>query len=328
MPNIAIMDDYLDFARGLDCVKEMQRQARVKIHTTRAASPAELFRRLREVDIVIAVRDRVIFDAVTIANMPNVRLISVCGPRVTPHIDVAAATAHGIAVSLPPRGGRLRSAHAGTVETTWNLILGLTKDVALNNDVVRSGGWQTRAGRDLAEKTLGIIGLGTIGQRVARVAHAFEMKILAWSPSLSHERAQAVGAERADLRELLTQSDIVSIHANLTSQSENLIGEAELADMRPHALLVNTSRAALVNETALRDALANGAIAGAGLDVYWDEPLASDHWLRRQTNVLLQPHMGGYTEEGYAALLTPAVENVLAFLSGKPTDVINPNALS
>ncbi|MEQ8447703.1 MAG: D-2-hydroxyacid dehydrogenase family protein [Pelagibacterium sp.] len=321
------MDDYLDFARGLDCVKEMERQARVKIHTTRAASSAELFRRLREVDIVVAVRDRVIFDAVTIANMPNVRLISVCGPRVAPHIDVAAATAHGIAVSLPARGGRLRFAHTGTVETTWNLILGLAKDVVINDHVVRSGGWQTRAGRDLAEKTLGIIGLGSIGQRVARVARAFEMNVVAWSPSLTQEQARAAGAARVELRELLAQSDIVSIHANLTPHSENLIGEAELAGMKQHALLVNTSRAALVNEAALRDALAKGVIAGAGLDVYWDEPLAENHWLRNEMNVLLQPHMGGFTKEGYAALLTPAVKNVLAFLAGMPTDVINPDAL-
>ncbi len=205
--------------------------------------------------------------------------------------------------------------------------MGLMKDTVMNDRAMREGKWQTQPSRGLIGKTLGVLGLGVIGQQVAEIANAMRMRVMAWSPNLTPERAQAHGAECVSFEQIFTDSDIVSLHAPMLPENCDMVGEAELSLMPSHAFLVNTARAGLVNENALRQALERGAIAGAGFDVYWEEPLPSDHWLRRQDNVLMQPHLGGFTDEGYESLITPAIDNVMAFLDGAPVNLVNPEVL-
>jgi phosphoglycerate dehydrogenase-like enzyme len=202
------------------------------------------------------------------------------------------------------------------------------KDVIANERAIREGGWQVRPGRDVAGRTLGIIGPGKVGKQVASIGRAMLMDVLAWGPRFEPEQARTIGVGYASLEELLARSDIVSLHANLTEESRDLLGAEQLASMRPTALLINTARAGLVNEQAMRTALDGGIIAGAGLDVYWTEPLPQDHWIRKHPKVLLQPHLGGFSENGFDGLISPAVESVCAFLDGHFFNVVNPEAVA
>lgn len=327
MTRVVLLEDYLDYARQLPSVQRLAQRVDLHVYTTKAATEAETVARLHLADVVISIRDRVVYTPSLLAHLGHVRLLSVCGTRLT-HIDLAAATQYGVLICVPPPQGGHTATKTATAEQTWNLILGLMKDTTLNDQVVRSGGWQTRPSRGLAGKTLGILGLGAIGRQVAEMARAMRMRVIAWSPHLTPERAQACGAEAVSFAQLFCDADILSLHAPLTPDSRGMVGEVELNRMRPHAFLVNTARAALVEEAALRQVLESGRIAGAGFDVYWEEPLPADHWLRRQPNVLLQPHLGGFTEEGYDSLVTPAVANVEAFLNGHPQQLVNPEVLA
>lgn len=311
---VALMEDYLDHAKNLECVARLEKRVDLTIHTTKAAGPKELLERLRGVQAVITIRDRVMFTAELLGQLPDLKLISVCGPRLTPHIDLEAAKAAGIEVLAPVADNTPAVIHKATAEMAWALILGLAKRSLENHRAVQDGRWQTHVGTGLAGKTLGIIGLGKIGGAVAAIGNAMGMSVLAWSPWLTQERAASLGAQAASFDELLGQSDVVTIHANATRESADLFGPSEFRRMKRRALLINTSRAALVAEQALKDALDNEEIAGAGLDVYWQEPLPATHWLRQHSRVLLQPHMGGFTEEGYEWLIQPAVDNLLAYL--------------
>jgi phosphoglycerate dehydrogenase-like enzyme len=323
MTRVVLLEDYLDQARHLPSVQALAQRVDLQIYTTRATSEAETIERTRQADIVITIRDRVVYTPSLLAHMGHVQLLSVCGSRLT-HIDLEAATRSGVLICAPPVQIQGSVTKTGTAEQTWNLILALVKDTPRNDRDMRAGHWQTRLPRGLADKTLGIIGLGSIGQQVAEIARAMRMRVIAWSPHLTPERAAASGAEYVPFRGIFTEADVVSLHASLTPESHHLIGEEELGWMRPHAVLVNTARAALVQEQALRQALEHGTIAGAGFDVYWEEPLPTDHWLRQQDNVVLQPHVGGFTEEGYVSLLEPAIANVVAFLDGHPQHLVNP----
>ena len=326
MTNVVLLEDYFDCAREFACVKELAKRVELKIHTTKAASEAETAERLRIADIVVTIRDRVVYSPSLLAQLSHLQLLSVCGARLS-HIDLVAATQYGVLISAPPLEVSGTFTKTGTAEQTWNLILGLMKGTPMNDRAIREGRWQTRPARGLAGKTLGLLGLGTIGQQVAQVASAMRIRVIAWSPHLTAERASASGVECVSFDKVFSDSDIVSIHAPLSPENRNMVGEAELSLMRWHAILINTARAALVNEQALRQALESGTIAGAGLDVYWEEPLPADHWLRRQGNVLLQPHLGGMTAEGYESLLVPAIDNVMAFLDGRPQNLVNPQVL-
>ena len=247
------------------------------------------------------------------------KLISQTGPWLS-HIDLAAAKKHGIAVARCPDDGD-EVIKTGTAEQTWNLILALMRDTELNQKTMRAGGWQVKAGRGLAGKTLGILGPGKIGSRVARVSLAFDMRVVGWSRSLTSESAGTIGIEAVSLDELLSQSDVISIHIPLTDTTRSFIGAREFALMKPTAIVVITSRGGVLEENALLDALCSGKIAGAGFDVYPKEPLPKDHPLRSLPNVIMQPHMGGYTEEGYGWKFIPAVENIIAFIEGRPQNL-------
>jgi phosphoglycerate dehydrogenase-like enzyme len=331
MTRVVLMEDYADHARTMPCVRELEKRVDLKIFTTRAASQQEVVTRLQGASAAITIRDRVLFDAQVLEQAGDLKLLSVCGNRLRPHIDLEAATRKGILVAAPPLAELLdgpMAAHRATAEMAMTLVLALLRDVLRNHEVVRSGGWDVSPGRGVSGKTLGIVGLGKIGGPVARLAKAFGMRVLAWSPRLTEEKAIQWGAQSVPLPELLAQSDVVSLHAEASPQTAGLIGREQLAQMRRGAYLVNTARATLLDEDAFRTALQSGHLAGAGLDVYWEEPLPASHWLRSQANVVLQPHVGGFTEEGYEWLVAPAVANVIAWLDGAPRQIANPELLA
>ena len=323
MTRVVMLEDYLDYAKQLPSVQALAARTDLHIYTTKASSEAETVARTRDADIVVTIRDRVFYPESLLAQLRHLKLLSVCGSRLS-HIDLEAAARHGVLICAPSAAEQASHTKAATAEQTWNLIMGLMKDTVMNDRAMREGKWQTQPSRGLVGKTLGLLGLGAIGQQVAEIANAMRMRVIAWSPHLTAERARAHGAEYVPFEQIFTDSDIVSLHAPMSPENRDMVGEAELSLMPPHAFLINTARAGLVNENALRQALERGAIAGAGFDVYWEEPLPIDHWLRRQENVLMQPHLGGFTDEGYESLITPAINNVIAFLDGAPTHLVNP----
>lgn len=268
---------------------------------------------LAEFDIVVTLRERVPFPAEVFARLPRLRLLIASGMR-NSVIDFAAAERHGVTVcgtassSTPP------------VELTWALLLGLARSIVPEANGIRADGpWQSTVGADLHGRTLGLLGLGKIGSRVAQVGRAFGMEVVAWSQNLTEERTQEVGtALAASKEELLEAGDFVSVHLALSDRTRGLIGAAELARMRPTAYLVNTSRAAIVDQDALLAALHAGTIAGAGLDVFDVEPLPAGHPMRTAPRLLATPHLGYVSRANYATYYGQAVENIRAFLDGEP----------
>ncbi|MFD9982528.1 D-2-hydroxyacid dehydrogenase family protein [Streptomyces massasporeus] len=264
-------------------------------------------------DIVVTLRERVPFPGSLIARLPRLKLIVASGMR-NSVIDYAAAEAHGVTVcgtassSTPP------------VELTWALLLGLARGIVEESNALRSGGpWQSTVGADLHGRRLGLLGLGKIGGRVARVGLAFGMRVSAWSQNLTRERADEVGVELAGSKEeLLADSDFVSVHLALGDRTRGLLGRAELALLKPNAYLINTSRAAIVDQDALLDALHSGRIAGAGVDVFDVEPLPADHPMRTAPRLLATPHLGYVSRANYATYYGHAVEDIRAFLDGTP----------
>ena len=238
-------------------------------------------------------------------------------------IDVEAA--HELGVIVCGTGGTASLGYA-TAELTWGLVLALARQIPREDRAVREGGWQVSIGQGLHGKTLGIIGLGNLGTKLAGIGKAFGMELVAWSQNLTAERATAAGATLLDKDELLKRSDVVTIHLKLSERTRGLIGDAELALMKPTAYLVNTSRGPIVDEDALVAALEDGTIAGAGLDTFDREPLPLDHPLRRLANTVLTPHVGYVIDEGYRGWYDDAVEDVAAFLAGTPVRVIEESA--
>jgi phosphoglycerate dehydrogenase-like enzyme len=273
---------------------------------------------LADFDIVVIMRERTPFPASLFARLPKLRLLITSGMR-NASVDLAAAAQAGVVVC----GTASRS--EPPAELTWALILGLARHVARESHAFHTGGpWQSTVGMDLAGSTIGLVGLGKIGTRVAAVANAFGMNVLAWSTNLTRERADAASAALAgSLPELLEASDIVSVHLVLSDRTRGLLDAAALAHMKSHAYLINTSRSAIVDRAALVDALRDNRIAGAGLDVYELEPLPTDDPLRALPNVLATPHLGYVTRRNYEGYFRGAVEDIEAFLAGEPVRVIS-----
>ncbi len=275
----------------------------------------QLATRLAGYDIVVAMRERTPFPRPLLERLPKLRLLVATGRRHTV-IDLPAAHEMGIVVS------GTRGLGSNTSELTWALILSLLRRVPAEATAMRSGGWQHTIGVDLAGKTLGILGLGSIGRRVARVALAFDMRVLAWSQNLTPAAAAESGATWCEKDALLTDSDVITIHLVLSERTRRLIGARELACMKPGAYLINTSRGLIVDEIALADALRAGGIAGAALDVYATEPLPPDHPLRTLPTAVLTPHLGYVTENTYRNFYRDAVEAIAAYLAGSPIRVV------
>ncbi|MFB7495150.1 D-2-hydroxyacid dehydrogenase family protein [Streptomyces sp. NPDC056161] len=288
---------------------------RVEVVTLRKhiAEEDALAAALADFDIVVTLRERVSFPGSLLARLPRLRLLVASGMR-NSVIDYAAAEAHGVTVC------GTEGSSAPAAELTWALLLGLARGIVEESQSLRSGGpWQSTVGADLHGRSLGLLGLGRIGSQVARVGLAFGMRVSAWSRNLTPERAAEVGVERAaTMEELLAGSDFVSVHLVLGDRTRGLLGAAELALMKPTAHLVNTSRAAIVDQEALLAALREGRIAGAGVDVFDVEPLPADHPMRTAPRLLATPHLGYVSRANYATFYGQAVEDIEAYLAGAP----------
>jgi phosphoglycerate dehydrogenase-like enzyme len=315
MARVALLDDYQGVALGMADWKSLPKGTDVVAFPDHLDDEGDLAARLADFDIVMAMRERTPFTRALLGRLPKLRLLITAGMR-NASIDMKAAAERGIIVcgtaGLP----------YPTAELAWGLILALMRRIPAEDRAVRDGRWQTTVGLGLNGKTLGVLGLGTLGSRAARVGGAFEMQVLAWSANLTAERAAEVGATLVSKDELLARSDIVSIHLVLGERTRGLIGARELGLMKPTAYLVNTSRGPIVDEAALVRALRDGTIAGAGLDVFDTEPLPKDHPFRSLPNTVITPHLGYVTEETYRIFYGQAVEDIQAFLRGEPVRVL------
>lgn len=313
---VAVLDDYQDAALSSADWSPLDARAEVVVFTGHLG-PDALARQLAGFGAVVAMRERTAFPRTLIERLPALRLIVTAGAA-NAAIDLAAAREHGVTVS-----GTGMSPGA-TRELIWGLILAVARQIPAEDAAVRTGGWQLGVGMELAGGTLGLLGLGRLGQAVARYAHAFEMNVLAWSPNLDQETARAHGAQLVDKAQLFERSDIVSVHLKLSERSRGLVGAPELRLLGPRGYLVNTSRGPIVQEDALLDALNAGTIAGAGLDVFDTEPLPRDHPLRTAPRTVLTPHIGYVSRNSYARIYRDAVEDIVAFLDGAPLRLVEP----
>jgi phosphoglycerate dehydrogenase-like enzyme len=316
---IAVLDDYQYVAASYADWARLAEPVEVVEFADHVSDEDALAKRLGQFDVIIAMRERTPFPRTLLERLPRLKLLVTTGER-NASIDVAAAAERGIAVcgtgyQSPP-----------TAEMTWALILAVARHIPEEDRSIRAGGWQQSIGTDLAGATLGVIGLGRLGERVARVGQAFEMDVVAWSQNLTDERAAEVGVRRVEKEELLETADVVTIHTVLSKRTRGLIGRHELDRMKPSAILVNTSRGPILDEDALVEALREGTIAGAGLDVYSEEPLPRHHPLRELRRAVLTPHLGYVTEKTYEVFYRGAVEDVAAWLAGEPIRVIAPPA--
>ncbi|MFF5894682.1 D-2-hydroxyacid dehydrogenase family protein [Streptomyces argenteolus] len=309
----AVLDDYQSVASTAADWSPVTGEVDVVCFADHCASEDELATRLAEFDIVVTLRERVPFPATLIERLPRLRLLVASGMRNT-SIDHAAARRHGVTVC------GTASTATPPVELTWALLLGLARGIVTEANALRDGGpWQSTVGADLHGRRLGLLGLGRIGTRVAAVGLAFGMDVVAWSHHLTQERAEAAGVGlAASKEELLETSDFVSVHLVLGERTRGLLGAKELGLMRPGSYLVNTSRAAIVDQDALLDVLRRGAIAGAGVDVFDVEPLPAGHPMRGAPRLLATPHLGYVSQANYAAYYGHAVEDIRAYLDGEP----------
>ncbi len=313
---VAILDDYQGVALASADWSAVRARCEVVAYPDHLADEAALAARLRDAEIVIAMRERTPFPRSLFERLPNLRLLVTTGMG-NRSIDAAAARDAGVTFC------GTRGLDYPTAELTWGLILALVRRIPAEGRAIREGRWQTTVGEGLKGKTLGVLGLGRLGSQVATVGRAFGMDVVAWSQHLTRERTDALGvALAASKEELLERADVLTIHLVLSDRTRGLLGAADLARMRPTAYLVNTSRGPIVDEPALVEALRTRSIAGAGLDVFDPEPLPAGHPLRSLDNVVLTPHLGYVTKETYAVFYGDAVEDVIAFLDGAPVRVI------
>ena len=317
MHHIAVLDDYQYVAATYANWSLLSEPVEVVEFAENIGDPDTLVRRLQPFDVIVAMRERTPFPRRLLERLPNLKLLVTTGARNT-SIDVAAANEHGVTVCGT-------GAHApGTAELTWALILAVARHIPQEDASLRAGGWQETIGIDLAGARLGVLGLGRLGERVARIGLAFGMDVVAWSQNLTDERAAEVGVRRVEKEQLLTTADVVTIHLQLSDRTRGLIGHHELGLMKETAILVNTSRGPIVDEAALLRALREGTIHGAGLDVFDTEPLPRHHPLREMRRAVLTPHLGYVTEKTYEVFYRDAVDDVIAWLDGDPIRVITP----
>lgn len=304
---IAILDDIHNAWEGTDGVRRLRERAEVKIFTEPFGSPQAL----RGFDALIANRERTKFTRELLEQLVDVRIIAQTGNHAA-HMDFAAAEQCGIVVAQASGGYSI-----GAAELAIGLAIAVMRDIPRQDAAVRRGEWRTPYTPILHGKTFGSIGLGRVGSHAARIAKAFGMRVLGWSPRLTDPAAAAAGAERRELDALLAEADVVSVHVSLTPTSRGLLDARRLALMKPTAYLINTARGPIVEEKALVAALAERRIAGAGLDVFDEEPLPADHPLTKLDNVVLAPHLGWTTDDGYRRFADSAADVLLAYLDGR-----------
>jgi phosphoglycerate dehydrogenase-like enzyme len=304
---VAILDDTHRAWERTDGVRRLRERAEVVIFTEPFGEPSKL----RGFDALIANRERTKLTRELLEQLPDVRVIAQTGNHAA-HLDFAAARELGIVIAQASGGYSI-----GAAELAIALALAVMRRIPANDAAVRRGEWPVPSTPVLHGKTLGIIGLGRVGQHVGRLGAAFGMRVLAWSPTLDDARAAAGGAERAELDELLRAADVVSVHVSLAATSRGLIDARRLDLMKPTAYFVNTARGPIVDEPALIAALKHRRIAGAGLDVFDKEPLPPGHPLTRLTNVVLTAHIGWPTDDGYQRFAASAADVLLAYLDGR-----------
>lgn len=327
MLKIAILDDYAKVALQSADWSVLHGKAELTVFD-RHLSEDEAAILLQPFDILCTIRERMGLPRSLFQRLPNLKLVTIIGMSL-PNLDMAAATEHGVIVAHsnfanPIYAGILN----GTPELTWGLMIAVVRDFDRESRRMREGKWQRTVGTILAGRTLGLLGLGRIGKRMAAYAHAFEMPVIAWSQNLTDETAMAVGARRVEKDELFRLSDVLSIHVQLSDRTRGLVTARELSLMKPEAYLINTSRGPIVVEADLIAALRSGRIAGAALDVFDIEPLPSDHPFRAMDNVIITPHLGYVTRETLTAFYTDTLEALVAFVDGAPIRVANPDALA
>jgi phosphoglycerate dehydrogenase-like enzyme len=313
----AILDDYQNVALSVADWSKVSGDLEIEVFNAHLGAADKVIAALQGFDIVCAMRERTAFPRDVIEKLPQLKLLITTGMR-NASIDVAAAKARGIVVCGTPAVGSPTSGIA------IGLMLELTRRIGYENARMKAGvPWQTTIGLDLEGLTLGVLGLGKLGARTARIAQAFGMKVIAWSQNLTPEKCQEAGVAYASKEDLFRQADIVTIHLVLSQRTRGLVGAKELALMKSSAYIINTSRGPIIEEAALLAALRGKTIAGAGLDVFDIEPLPLDHPLRKMDNVVLTPHLGYVAMQNYRAYFAGIVDDIRAFLDGKPVRVID-----
>jgi phosphoglycerate dehydrogenase-like enzyme len=312
----AVLDDYQNVALKFADWEQIAADVDVTVFNTPMSGPDEVQRALRDFHIVCMMRERTPFRRDTIMALPNLKLLITTGAR-NASIDLAAAAERGITVCGTGVFGN------PTIGIVFGLILELTRRIGYEHARLKAGElWQVTIGPDIEGKTLGIVGLGKLGSRVAGVAGAFGMNVIAWSPNLTPEKCREVGVGYATKDDLFRNADIVTIHVQLGDRSRGLVTAKEFAVMKPSAYIINTARGPIIEEKALIAALDERRIAGAGLDVFDAEPLPLDHPFRRMDNVVITPHLGYVSEQNYQRYFPDIVEDIRAFIAGKPVRVI------
>lgn len=317
---VAVLDDYQAVAADFADWSSLPADTEVVYFHDHRADEDALVERLQGFHAVAGMRERTAFPRSVLARLPDLRLLITTGGR-NASFDIAAATELGIVVCATGGAGE------GPTELTWGLIIGLARQIPAEDQRTREGSWGTTVGMGLQGKTLGLLGLGRIGSLVARVGNAFDMNVIAWSQNLTAERAAECQATLVDKDSLFRDSDIVSIHVQLSDRTRGLVAARELGLMKPTAYFINISRGPIVDEGALVDMLQRGAIAGAGLDTFDIEPLPEGHPFLSLSNTLLTPHLGYVTQESYRVFYRDIVEDIRAFSSGEPVRVLNPQVL-
>ena len=317
---VAILDDYQGVALEMADWSTLPRETQVQVFRDHLVGTDAVAERLKDFEIVVIVRERTPFGRALLERLPNLQLLVTKG-MLNAAIGLDAATDLGIMVCGTGGFGY------PTAELAWGLIIALLRHIPQEDAAIRQGLWQMTVGLTLQGKVLGTLGLGRLGSKVATIGAAFGMSLIAWSQNLTAERATQFGATLVTKDELFVQSDILSIHLRLSDRTRGLVGTRELSLMKSTAYLINTSRGPIVDEASLIQALQNSVIAGAGLDVFDQEPLPSDHPFKRLDNIVMTPHLGYVTKEGYQVFYGESVEDITAYLLDKPVRVLNPSVL-
>ena len=322
MVKVAVLDDYQGVALEMADWSTVPEGTQVSVFRDHLTSADALVERLRDFEIVAIMRERTPFDRELMERLPNLQLIVTTGRR-NASVDLDAATNLGILVC--GTGGGTNVGSSNVTELAWGLILALLRHIPREDAAIRQGHWQTTIGTTVRGKVLGLLGLGRLGSHMAKIGTAFGMSVIAWSQNLTAERAIQFGATLVTKDELFSNSDILSIHLLLSDRTRGLVGSRELSLMKTTACLINTSRGPIVDETALIQALQTRAIAGAGLDVFDQEPLPSEHPFKRLDNIVMTPHLGFVTKETYQAFYAETIEDIASYLVSQPVRVMNSN---